>query len=123
MYRDCVKLVPFLVDVSGTKNIRISSFESQFLALYEECPEDKTLASQSEDAGLIELFQSHRSEVILLNHKELQMLGECGGLKNREIFLLPLTAGLCVVMSVGVLLMFSLVVFLYMALLQLVLVQ
>ena len=80
-------VMPHLSDISGTNIIKSSQLEQYVSDLFVQ---DTT----SEDGGrpgkdLLEIFQAQRAELILLNQKELKVVGECRGVQNREIFVFP----------------------------------
>jgi hypothetical protein len=99
MFNECTNAVPFLVDVGGAKGLRKSFSDTVFQGLFDPEP----VFSEPSSEGLMEVFEKQKPELVLLSGKELREVGPTHGLKDSEVFLLPLVAlsvFVCVVSSV-----------------------
>lgn len=87
MFDEATKAVPFLVDVGGTKSLRKLFADVVFQGLF-----DPELIHKEEqpEGGLVNVFEKQKSNLVLLSGKELRRVGCTHGLKNKEVFLLPL---------------------------------
>lgn len=96
MFEDSVNIVPFVADICGARNSKTLISEDSFLDIFAT---NKFVASDHNSCSdLTELFQLQRPEMMLLNHAELQMVGRCQGVVNKELFLLPI----CIILGLTV---------------------
>lgn len=88
MFNEAAKAVPFLVDVGGAKNLQKLFADSVFQSLFDP---ELIHKEQQPEGGLADVFEKQKSKLVLLSGKELRKVG-CtnNGLKNKEVFLLPL---------------------------------
>lgn len=93
MFDECTKMVPFLVDVGGVHNSRAALISTELF------PDTGSESSDTEKAGesLVDIFQGHRSDMILLSYKDLRKVGRAYGVQNKELVLCPLLIALFLV--------------------------